>query len=133
MADTYFHISGVPALSADRIVEVTKNLLRNVKDRAGAAEALVVVDTDTSAVTASARAALKASITRAVIVGGAAGNLTVTGITTAQTLAAVVGIKDADQTNHDFTAEFTITATNTINNTGGTATTGYHLVVVYYT
>lgn len=65
--------------------------------------------------------------------GGAAGNITATGVATGDTLLSVTGIKDSDQSFHDFTSEFSITAANTINNSGGTATTGYHLAVVVRT
>lgn len=139
MADTYVHVSGVPTLSANALVEVNKQVKRMVQDRAGAAEALVVVDQSTTAVsdaattaaTAAARAAIVASTSRVVAAGAAAGDITIAGMTAAKVIAAVVGIKDADQTSHDFTAEFTA-ASGKINNGGGTATTGYHLVVVFY-
>lgn len=68
------------------------------------------------------------------VAGGAAGNHTVTGITTADAIVGVLYFIGAgtDVTNvTDLTAEFSITATNTINNTGGTATTGGALVVFY--
>jgi hypothetical protein len=68
---------------------------------------------------------------RSLISGGAAGNLTVTGIKTTNTLIAVLKIVDANQAFTDLTSEFTITATNTINNTGGTSTASSHVVVVY--
>ena len=64
----------------------------------------------------------------AVIAGGAAGNLTVTGIRKQDRLMQVLDITD----KADMTAEFTLTAANTINNTGGTATTGDTLLVVWY-
>ncbi len=61
---------------------------------------------------------------------GAAGNFTVTGIKTEDTLLAVVGCKLALSegtpntvaiTAANLTSEFTITADNTINNSGGTS------------
>lgn len=70
----------------------------------------------------------------AVVAGGAAGNITVTGIATADTLVGVLRMVGAgtDVTDAtDLTSEFTITAANTINNAGGTATTGSKLVVFY--
>lgn len=70
----------------------------------------------------------------AVATGGAAGNITVTGISTDDQLLAVIEFAGAgtDVTNlTDRTAEFSITAANTINNTGGTATTGDKLLVFY--
>lgn len=68
----------------------------------------------------------------AVITGGAAGNLTVTGIDPSDTLIEVLqyigaGVAVTDIAN--LTAEFTITADDTINNGGGTNTTGSKLVV----
>jgi hypothetical protein len=78
----------------------------------------------------------------AVIAGGAAGNLTVTGIAATDELVSVLRADVAADTGtgasgnkvealSDITAEFSITAANTINNTGGTDTTGDQLVVVY--
>lgn len=73
------------------------------------------------------------AIRQTIIAGGAAGNHTVTGIKTRDTLVSVlhVDFTDASETGANRTAEFTITADNTINNTGGTATTGGFLVVTY--
>jgi len=68
------------------------------------------------------------------IVGGVAGNHTVTGILTTDTLLGVQAIAfDAAGDCVSVTgllSEFTITAANTINNTGGTNTTG-SLVLVH--
>ena len=66
---------------------------------------------------------------QAVVAGGAAGDITVTGITTDDDLVGVIEFASGVPT--DRTAEFTITATNTINNTGGTSTAGDTLVVTY--
>lgn len=65
--------------------------------------------------------------------GGAAGNHTVTGIATADALISVLHLPDAGaiDTMVDLTSEFTISAANTINNTGGTATTNGKLLVIY--
>ncbi len=66
--------------------------------------------------------------------GGAAGNITVTGIKTTDTLGAVLRLVGAATTMTnitDLTSEFTITATNTINNTAGTATTADKLLVLW--
>lgn len=70
----------------------------------------------------------------AVVAGGAAGDLTVTGIAVGDTLISVLrfvggGTDVTDVT--DLTGEFTISAADTINNAGGTATTGSKLVVIY--
>jgi len=71
---------------------------------------------------------------------GAAGNHTVTGISTDDVLIAVVGWKItlSEGTPNtqavaavNLTSEFTITAANTINNTGGTALTDSSCLVVW--
>lgn len=74
------------------------------------------------------------------IAEGAAGNHTVTGITTDDVLLAVVGHKLAlaegtpntiTVTALNLTSEFTITAANTINNTGGTSLADGFVLVVW--
>lgn len=76
-----------------------------------------------------------ASLKFAKIAGGAAGALTVTGIATADHLVAVMQLdRDATAANidiMDLTSEFTITGANTIDNTGGTNTTGNSLAILY--
>lgn len=69
----------------------------------------------------------------ALVNGGAAGNITVTGIATADELVMVLQFTTAASiaTAALLTSEFTITATNTINNTGGTNTTNNQLLVLY--
>lgn len=67
------------------------------------------------------------TFTKTVIAGGAAGNHTVTGILTTDILLAVIDLT----TEADLTSEFTITATDTINNGGGTDTTGDNLLVLW--
>lgn len=72
------------------------------------------------------------SLRQVVISGGAAGDLAVTGIDPHDSLVAVqrfVGAGVAVTDVADLTSEFTITAVDTINNTGGTNTTGDKLVV----
>lgn len=80
-------------------------------------------------------AATASAIKTAVIAGGSAGDLTVTGIATTDRLVSVVRLNRdstaANITADALTTEFTITAANTINNTGGTATTGDALIVTY--
>lgn len=61
------------------------------------------------------------------IIGGAAGNHTVTGIKVGDVLKAVLDLTDGV----DLTSEFTISATDTINNTGGTVTTADLILVVW--
>ena len=69
----------------------------------------------------------------AVINGGAAGTHTVTGIATGDALISVLHLPDAGavDTIVALTGEFTITAADTINNTGGTASTNGKLLVIY--
>ena len=69
----------------------------------------------------------------AIIAGGAAGAHTVTGIATIDRL---ISVHEQDATSGiltDLTGEFTVSALNpdTIDNTGGTVTTGDTLLVVY--
>lgn len=72
-------------------------------------------------------------IKMALVAGAAAGNVTVTGIATADALIGVLHLPDAGaiDTMADLTAQFTITAANTINNTGGTASTDGKLLIFY--
>jgi len=68
------------------------------------------------------------------ITGGAAGNHTLTGVTTADALIAVMYFVGAgtDVTDiSDIGGEFSITSANTINNTGGTNTTGGKMLVLW--
>lgn len=70
--------------------------------------------------------------------GAAAGDVTVTGITTSSILVAVVGALNVatdagPPTVTDYTSEFTITAAGKINNVGGTSTSGQKLSVVWLT
>ena len=70
----------------------------------------------------------------AVVTGGAAGNLTATGIATTSKLLSVVQFLGAGTTVTglaDLTSQFTIPSANTINNTGGTNTTGSQLLVTW--
>lgn len=86
--------------------------------------------------------AMGSGVRAKVIAGGAAGNLTVTGVKATDDLIAVVQFNIVADTGTsatgdkvdnvvDLTSEFTITADNTINNTGGTATTSDKLLVMY--
>lgn len=69
----------------------------------------------------------------AVVNGGAAGDITVTGIATTDRLVSVLSEDTTSGVTSDLTSEFSITAANKINNTDGTATTGTKLIVTYYT
>lgn len=64
--------------------------------------------------------------------GAAAGNVTVTGVATTDTLlfVGVFTTKASIATFADLTSEFTISATDTLNNTGGTSTANNQLLVV---
>lgn len=83
---------------------------------------------------------LAGAVKTTVINGGAAGNHTVSGIAIGDALRAVLKLdftltEGAPNTRtwaaSDLTGEFSITGANTINNAGGTDTTGAVLVVVY--
>lgn len=74
-------------------------------------------------------------IKQTVIDGGAAGNHTLTGIATEDHLISVVHIEGSGTAltgAADLTAEFSITAADTINNTGGTSSADGVLVVLYF-
>lgn len=62
------------------------------------------------------------------VAGGAAGNLTVTGIKVGDKLIAVV---DTETAGANLASEFAITADDTVNNAGGTDTTGMDLLFVW--
>lgn len=64
------------------------------------------------------------------VAGGAAGNITVTGIKTTDKL---LDVRATDGTLQDISGEFSITAANTINNTGGTSTATKVLLVRWVT
>jgi len=68
---------------------------------------------------------------QAVISGGSAGNHTVTGIASGDELVYVYEQNGTSGIITDLTSEFSITGTNTINNNGGTSTSGDKLVVLY--
>lgn len=70
----------------------------------------------------------------AVVAGDAAGDIAVTGIKTHDVILSVTQFIGAgvDVTDvADLTDEFSITADDTVNNTGGTDTTGDKLLVLY--
>ena len=71
------------------------------------------------------------------VAGGAAGDISVAGIKVHDTLIGVARLdRDATAANINLTtlnAEFTVTADDTINNTGGTNTTGDALLVFWQT
>lgn len=71
--------------------------------------------------------ALGRNVKQTIVAGAAAGNVTVTGIATSDRLVSVINTTDGT----DVSAEFTITAANTINNTGGTTSASKKLLVTY--
>lgn len=76
----------------------------------------------------------KINLKQVAISGGAAGNHTVTGIAVEDQLIAVLHITgDGTQLTGGatLTSEFSITAANTINNTGGTSSANGVLIVTY--
>jgi hypothetical protein len=79
---------------------------------------------------------------RKVVAGGSAGNITVSGVKTTDELVAVIRFDVAVDTGSsatgnkvqgvsDVTAEFSISAADTINNAAGTDTSGDTLLVIY--
>lgn len=68
-----------------------------------------------------------------VVAGAAAGNVTVTGVTTGDEIQSVVahqvGAAVGVDSVEDLTSEFAITADDTINNTGGTSSANGFLVI----
>jgi len=65
----------------------------------------------------------------ATVAGAAAGDITVAGIKTSDTLVAVVKVSAA---GGNLASEFTISTLNTINNAGGTSTSGATVMVIWY-
>ena len=76
---------------------------------------------------------MRNGLKQTLIVGGAAGNFTLTGIATEDRLISVLHAPDAGAVDAsvNLTAEFTITAADTINNTAGTASTNGQLIVLW--
>lgn len=83
---------------------------------------------------------LAGAVRTTVIDGGAAGDHTVTGIAVGDALRAVLDVdftlaEGSPNTRTwaaaDLSGEFSITGADTINNVGGTDTTGHILIVVY--
>lgn len=69
---------------------------------------------------------------RRFVAGAVAGDVTVPGINVGDGLIQVVAIDPTTGVPTDLTSEFTITAADTINNTGGTSTSGDTVYVEFY-
>jgi hypothetical protein len=96
--------------------------------------AQVITSTDIRVLRDAPAKSANGLVKQAVVAGGSAGNITVTGIATVDRLVSVIrfvggGTDVTDVTN--LTSEFSITAADTISNSGGTATTGSKLLVTY--
>lgn len=74
---------------------------------------------------------IAAPLRTAAIAGGGAGAHTVTGIKLGDKLCSVLHFTPSTSIA-DLTSEFSITADDTIDNTGGTATTSDFLIVFYW-
>jgi hypothetical protein len=74
-------------------------------------------------------AALQAGPVTKIVAGAAAGNVAVAGIAVGDKLVSVL-YHSADDIV-DLTSQFSVTAVNTINNTGGTVSTGGKLIVIF--
>ncbi len=115
----------IPVANTVEFIEVIKSDSKLVPDVYAA-----LTTSNTPAGPTAARTG-KVTTTRQTIVGGAAGNLTLsTAVALTDTIVSVVSVDDTTHAGTDLTSQFTITGTTTINNTGGTATTGGHVVVV---
>lgn len=73
------------------------------------------------------------AVKQTIVAGAAAGNVTVTGVKTRDALVSVLHLdfNDTGEIGADLTGEFTISAADTIDNTGGTASTGGFLIITW--
>lgn len=116
------------AAAADR-VEIVRAGIAEVEYGGTVARGdLLTSDANGKAVVAS-----ELGIEQTIVAGGAAGAHVVTGILTTDKLLSVIHLDmtDASETGADLTSEFSISAADAIDNTGGTATTGGFLLVTY--
>lgn len=70
-------------------------------------------------------------LTTSAFAGDVAGDHTLSGIDLSDTIVAVTAVDDSTHAATDLTAEFAITAPDTVSNFAGTDTTGAHVVVTY--
>ncbi len=120
-------VNRVPAESG-RPVEINRYGVAEVEYGGGVTRGdALTSDADGKAVTAS-----RPAHNQTLVDGGAAGDITVTGITAADELVSVLAVDTgANEDFSDVTSEFSISAAGTINNTDGTATTGKGLLVTW--
>lgn len=120
----------VTAGAAEERVDVLRSGLCEVEYGATVVRGqLLASDADGKAVPA-----VRAALVVTTVAGGAAGDLTLAAITTADTLVSVLALDatDATEGGADLTSEFSIKAGGgVITNTGGTATSGKIVVVTY--
>ena len=114
---------------ADARVDVHVAGIVTTKAGGSVARGAPVTSDASGQVVAAGRSALK----QTVVDGGAAGDIAVIGIGADDELVSVLAIDatDASEDFSDLTDEFSITAAGTINNAGGTATTGQGLLVTW--
>lgn len=79
--------------------------------------------------TLSERSGIVPDLHTATVAGAAAGNLTVTGIDPNRSV--LLAVQDVSAADENLAEEFTVSAADTINNTGGTNTTGMVLLVIW--
>lgn len=65
------------------------------------------------------------------VAGGSAGSHTITGIKKSDEIVSIIEVTTSSAALVDRTSEFSITADNTIDNTGGTDTSGDSLLVTW--
>lgn len=106
-------------------VQVVANLKATGLTQASVGNPVYITDNQTVTETPG-----EGTLVRAIVAGGSAGDFTVTGIQAEDELVSVLHETTAGNFA-DLTSEFSVTADNTINNDGGTATTSDSLIVEY--
>lgn len=127
-AGTFLHTAEAAVEAARHDLDRKVRLVSIVKSDKN----LVPVEFTDVAATQNHTSTRSANVTtsRVGIAGAGAGNHTVTGIKTTDTLVAVLHSDDTSHAVTDKTSEYTISAADTINNTSGTDSTGSHVIVV---